>query len=288
MGGGNFDRAAYRSYAASAQSKSSSEIFSNQLNAALDPRRAIRESRDSAEHPESTPVILALDVTGSMGFIAENIVKKQLGEIMGKILEGQVVPDPQLMFMGIGDIHCDSAPLQVSQFESDMRIVDQLQLMWLEGHGGGNDSESYDLAWWFAANRTEIDCNSRGKKGYLFTFGDECVPRGASSYEMMHVFDVNEGFEPSGALRAAQEKYHCFHFMITQGNYMLNLVRRDRAISSWRGLMGNRAIVVDDVQYLPELIIATILLNEGASPEQVLSSVHASAQQSIKTAFLLE
>lgn len=38
----------------------------------------VRECRDSEEHPETTPIIIALDVTGSMGRIPHDLVKNQL------------------------------------------------------------------------------------------------------------------------------------------------------------------------------------------------------------------
>ena len=39
----------------------------------LDPFEVVRECRDSEDHPETLPVILALDVTGSMGKTAVEI-----------------------------------------------------------------------------------------------------------------------------------------------------------------------------------------------------------------------
>ncbi|HAO33838.1 MAG TPA: hypothetical protein DCQ84_12920, partial [Candidatus Competibacteraceae bacterium] len=58
-----------------------------------------------------------------------------------------------------------------------IRIARQLRRLWLEKGGGGNACESYTLPWYFAATHTAIDCfEKRGKKGYLFTVGDEEPP----------------------------------------------------------------------------------------------------------------
>ena len=156
MGGGSYSKSAYADYATNTRGISRDDRFaqskSRSIHKNLNPRGVgIRESRDSDEHPMSTPIIIGLDVTGSMGVIAENIAAEGLGKLMNNILESLPVTDPQIMFMGIGDAACDNAPLQVSQFESDNRMVDQLTQIWLEGGGGGNDSESYELPWHFAA-----------------------------------------------------------------------------------------------------------------------------------------
>ena len=44
----------------------------------------------------------------------------------------------------------------------------------LEGGGGGQMRESYELAMYFMARHTSLDCHEkRGKRGYLFIIGDE-------------------------------------------------------------------------------------------------------------------
>ena len=104
----------------------------------MDPHGvAFRESRDSAEHPNSLPIVFALDVTGSMGAIPEMLAKRELPQFMQGLLSAGVV-DPQVMFMAFGDANCDKGPLQVGQFESTAQDIDRwLTWSWLEGGGGG-------------------------------------------------------------------------------------------------------------------------------------------------------
>ncbi len=147
------------------------EIFhARKLDKMLDPKNVMRECCDSQEHPNTIPVILALDVTGSMGYAAVEVAKN-LNVIMTNLYDK--VKDVEFMVMGIGDFECDRVPVQISQFESDIRIADQLERIYFEFGGGGNNYESYTAAWYMAARHTSLDCWKRGKKGILITMGDE-------------------------------------------------------------------------------------------------------------------
>ena len=184
MGSGSWTRAAYATYCCSTGKTynattdcinenytSTAQAFKScKLNEALDPKNVIRECCDSKEHPESLPIILALDVTGSMGDTAIRI-QKLLNPIMTKIYEE--VKDAEIAIMAIGDLACDDAPIQMSQFESDIRIADNLDKIYFERGGGGNTWESYTAAWYMGLKHTKLDCWKRGRKGIIITMGDE-------------------------------------------------------------------------------------------------------------------
>lgn len=184
MGSGSYSRDDFISYTASrgisydsstckmADFTSHQDIFkSRSVDPALNPMNVTRECCDSAEHPNTKPVILALDVTGSMGQAAVEVAKS-MNVIMTKLYDQ--VDDIQFMTMGIGDFSYDHSPLQVSQFESDIRIVEQLDKIYFEFGGGGNSFESYSAAWKFGLDHTKLDCfDKRGQKGVIITLGDE-------------------------------------------------------------------------------------------------------------------
>jgi hypothetical protein len=187
MGGGSYsydnamDRRDTRSVNYSSYySSSREEKFSRKtIDPEMDPLKFdIRESRDSEEHPESYPIIIALDETGSMGRIPDNLITHQLPKIMKKIIDAGI-PNPQVCFMGIGDCQdcIEDGPIQVGQFESsDLLMEKWLKNVYLEGRGGGNGGEDYQLAWYIAARRMSTDSwEKRHKKGCLITIGDEPV-----------------------------------------------------------------------------------------------------------------
>lgn len=128
MGSARWNPSDWDNYTTHARTKDRASIFTaHALNPDFDPRNIqVRESVDSAANPASTPIIVALDVTGSMGRIPEQLIKGSLGTFIEEIYRRKPVSDPHLMFMGVGDAHFDRAPLQVTQFEADLRIAEQL------------------------------------------------------------------------------------------------------------------------------------------------------------------
>src|SRR5436190_1286827 len=133
----------------------------------------VRESRDSDAHPESHAVAVLFDVTGSMQTVPR-ILQQNLPKLMGLLIRKGYLEHPQILIGAIGDATCDAAPLQVGQFESGIEIEEDLGKLFLEGGGGGQVTESYELAMYFMARHTSTDCLlKRSKRGYLFIIGDE-------------------------------------------------------------------------------------------------------------------
>lgn len=224
MGGGAWTTSAYSSYMKTTKniddvdclnSRSVNQFYTaRHIDPALDPKGVkIRECRDSEEHPNTIPVILALDVTGSMGSACAAVAKQ-----LDKIITGLYadVKDVEFMVMGIGDFAYDSAPLQVSQFESDVRICDQLGKIWFERGGGGNAFESYTAAWYFALNHTDLDCWKRGKKGIIITMGDEPLNPYLPGRAFNRVFGYDgQDVDTVELYKQVTEKYDIYHIIIT-------------------------------------------------------------------------
>jgi len=211
----------------------------------------IRESRDSEEHPNSFAIIIALDVTGSMGQVPHQLVSEGFPKLIDKIIQAGV-EDPQVMFLAIGDHNYDTAPLQVGQFESSDELLDKwLTSIFLEGGGGGNAGESYPLAWYFAANHTSIDCfEKRQKKGILFTIGDEPPLMDFPKEALKQIMGegAQTGDEVSKELlKRARETYEVFHIHIQE----TPRGRQPDSRQKWSSLIGPDALLTsqhhDDV-----------------------------------------
>jgi hypothetical protein len=288
MGSGSLDSGTFRSYARSTAGKSAAEIFkSDRLDDFLNPYGVkIRESRDSADNPESTAIILGLDVTGSMGMIAENLARKGLETVCTEFLARKPIRYPHFMFHAIGDVCCDSAPLQVSQFEADDRMIQQLVKIYIEHGGGGNESESYDFPWYFAGAHTSINCwEKRRKKGYLFTIGDESTPYGIKKEEVKRFLgeDIQSDLTAKQCLALAEKMYNVFHIIIEEGDGVRQM-GLDYVQGNWAKLLGQRAVVLSDHTKLAELVISIIQMNEGSAKDKVVDSWDGSTSLIIRDA----
>lgn len=180
MGSGSWTTASYalynttsgKAYSATTGRVINQEFHQTRLDKSLDPKLfSIRECVNNEEHPNTIPIILGLDVTGSMGATC-----KECAEALGVIMTSlyKKYKDIEFCIMGIGDLAYDSAPIQMSQFESDVRIAESLDKVYMEHGGGGNSYESYTAAWYMGLKRTKLDAvEKQGRKGIIITMGDE-------------------------------------------------------------------------------------------------------------------
>lgn len=261
MGGGfySFDRASARS--ASYQRQSREQIFSNhEIDPLMVIKGKVRESCDSEEHPNSYPIIIGLDVTGSMGQVPENLIKEAFPEIMKSIME-KGVEHAQICFLGIGDHYSDDAPIQVGQFETSDELTEKwLKAIYIEGGGGGNNGESYQLAWYFAAYHTKIDSfEKRGIKGTLITIGDEPCHASISGKVLRELFGEGEGeVLTSNLLKEVQKKWDVYHINVndwSSDNY--------GSPRKWREVIGDNRLALSESMESAEIgkLLATIIVS---------------------------
>jgi hypothetical protein len=247
MGGGSWSKSKYTSDTSSRRSRGVKDFGydddvrsgrASGIHDSLDPTKikGVRESRDSIPQ----------------------VLQKKLSKLMDVIVDRAEIKHPQVLVGAVGDATCDKYPLQVGEFESDNRFDEQLRNIILEGNGGAQAKESYGLAFKFAADYTSTDSfEKRGKKGYLFTMGDESYWPTLPPHELVRVFggeqeNEEEGFEH--VLARAQDKWEVFHLFIKQGSYPDSTDIHE----SWRKLLGERFVMVEDSTLVCEIIAGLV------------------------------
>lgn len=184
----------------------------------------------------------------------------------------------------IGD-HTFGTPAAVVRFNGGhqaghgVRSGDKELDMWLtrtyiEGGGGGNTGESYPLAWYFSGKHVSTDSfEKRGKKGYVFTVGDEPFLSDFSESAIRSLMGdtaIAKGtYTAAELLNISQRKNHVYHIFIEHGHRKCD--------EAWSQLLGDNLLVISDYRNLSQIIAQTILQNEGVdnhntTPESVVET----------------
>jgi hypothetical protein len=221
----------------------------------------VRESRDSEAHPTSHAVAVLIDVTGSMQTVPR-ILQQHLPRLMGLLIRKGYLEHPQILIGAVGDATCDRVPLQLGQFESGIEIEEDLGRIYMEGGGGGQMTESYELAMYFLARHTAIDCfEKRGQRGYLFVIGDEAPYAHVKRREAAE--DLADGLEadlPIEDMIAELEKMYDVYFVIPKLTHHWN---NQSVYQRWVRLLGQNVLRLEEPAGICELIASTIGLAEG-------------------------
>lgn len=221
----------------------------------LNPYKVVRECCDSEEHPNTIPVIIGLDVTGSMGGACVKTAQN-LNTIITSLYDE--FEDVEFMIMGIGDLSYDHAPIQVSQFESDIRIAEHLDNVYMEHGGGGNGFESYTAAWYFGLYHTALDCWKRGKKGIIITMGDEPLNPYLPKEKLNKVLGdhVEADVETKDLYQLAKEKFDIYHIAINDKDDCYRRYK-DRVDKSFSKVLGED-FKIATLDELPKTIVDCI------------------------------
>lgn len=271
MGGGSTQEDRVHARTQARQDVPSQSVFTQlMLHPGMDPKGlVVRESRDSDEHPESTSVIFAMDITGSMQGIPVELATQTMHEFMPGL--ARLDPHVQVLFGAVGDpFDGGEAPWQIGQFETDDAKADEwLTRLWTDGSGGGAPYEGYDLLFYFAGYHTAMDCwEKRRKKGYLFITGDDiCRSEVSASWvnRLLGREELAADIPIQTAIAKTAEMYHIF-FLIPDAGRERNKRDGQYVGDHWRKLLGENGTVVVLDNSKDTAVVSSVLfgLREGA------------------------
>ena len=153
MGGGSYDRdvhgsSSYSSWGASSYSED--KLSATNLDKSLEPKGKVLKSTTK------NPLIIVLDVTGSNIDFAR-IVYDKLPMFYGEIENKKYLEDFDISICAVGDAYTDDYPLQIGDFAKGIEIDSWIEKIVLEAGGGGQNTESYELAAHYLLNNTEFN-----------------------------------------------------------------------------------------------------------------------------------
>lgn len=277
-----WDHQAYRTATAVNVDKTVDQIFSDSMDASNKIHAKTKRVSDPNEFtPNPDSLIIAVDVTGSMRKIPHNLVQPNGLGSMFEVLRNTGLDQFQLCVGGIGDILCDNTPIQFGQFEIEAeKLAKALASLYLGEHGGGgNYEESYALAWLFAARHTELHCNKQGRKGFLFTIGDEScsleTKHLAADDVMRHInYPEFKTISKEALLLEVSKNYEVFHIHANDGSYH----NHTSIFNDWKSLLGERFLVCEHYEDIPVMIAAQIARCKEVADDVIKSHLPATKQ----------
>lgn len=226
----------------------------------------VRESFDSAEHPNSRAVVFAFDVTGSM-YVVPTKFKDNLGNLM-KALTSKILPDAHLMIAMIGDATSDRYPLQIGQYEAGNEIDEALSLGILEGNGGGQGYESYQNFLYYMARHSDLDCvNKRKEKGIIFISGDERIYPQVNKNEIKNLIGDNlEANIPTTEILEEVRKNNEVFWITPENTHHAN---DPSIVEPTKKMFGDHYLRLSNPEDVCALVVATIGKLEGYSENDI-------------------
>lgn len=210
----------------------------------------------------ASPIVLAFDVTGSMGNLPK-ILSDKLPLVAGQLAIRQYVHEPWISLAAIGDIKHDKAPLQVTDFIEPRHLDSQLERLFFEAGGGNNDQESYEFTAYAYASRSLLP---QAKTPFFIFTGDEGFSPVLASSDLEHHFHESHprSLESAEVFKQLQHIYHGNVIKIRRpyGRTQLNA----RIQRQWEEILGADYIVpVLDDQAIGDLILGILAIRGGST-----------------------
>lgn len=204
---------------------------------------------------EGTPVVLCLDISGSMNEWPR-IFYDKLPMFFGQLKMQEYVKDPKLSFASFSGGY----PLQATKFCEGLDCDTELKKMYMAC--GGGDGEPYaDAAYFFASGKHVKFGAGLASKPYFFFTGDEVMGAFARQLER----NVKQTMDPTADCRwddlqdiwdRLKEKYNVFHVAKPGARG----VREE-----WERILGSdRVLMLQTPKAVVDCILGAIAITSGA------------------------
>jgi hypothetical protein len=227
------------------------------------------------------PVVLALDVTGSMKewpkFIMDRIptMYHEMNAVLQgydpKQLEKSLVPIKQEMeisVIAVGDANCDTHPLQVTEFQKHNSLVKSLNEIYPEGGGGGGTMESYDLAAYYAVNHVKTEKSMI--KPLCYIAGDEAFYDTVKSSHVKRLIgdDLKQNLNTVDVLKQLDDKFDVY---VLRPEPTYSKATYEGIHNKWKDVFnGQRVLRMED----PEAIVNCMIMLAGISSDNYTQALH--------------
>lgn len=249
MGGFSYDRDVYSSSSYTnwgSSSYSADKLSSSVLDSSMKPNGKVIKSRSK------TPLIIMLDVTGSNINFAR-LVYDKLPMFYGEIEQKGYLKDFDISICAVGDAYSDNYPLQIGDFAKGIEIDSLIEKLVLEGGGGGQRSESYELAAHYLLNNVEFEADA---KPIIFFIGDEKPYNNVNPSQASEIGISSEAYNPFPHLN---EKYEDRVYLML--NKYCGRDFDDDITKTWEKLLPPQHVVkIPEEKAIVDLMLGTIVV----------------------------
>jgi hypothetical protein len=188
--------------------------------------------------------------------------------LFGQIEQQGYLKDFDICFSATGDANSDQYPIQVCDFEAGIKLDDELKKICLEGRGGGQMRETYELSAYYFAHKCDM---KKAKIPFVFFIVDEAPYKELNKdFIKEHIGDdIGEDIDSKQVFRDLFKKFRG-NVYIFQNNYNGSSYGSDSKEigKSWKTVLGktyeNHLIHIKEEKSIIDLLLGTIAMVSGS------------------------
>jgi len=187
----------------------------------------------------------------------------------GQIMIHKYLQNPSISFCAIGDHTSDDVPLQCSEFGQGKGVDQLLSKMFLEGGGGDNQHESYELSAFFYQEH----CSLRNHDyPFFFVTGDEGYWDQIQEKALSGVLGskLGKNIKAIDVWKKLQTKYNVF--LIKKAFWNTNY--EYGILTQWQGALGmERVLEITSPKACIDIMLGAIAITTGTSLDQYIKDM---------------